>query len=94
MQQRVFEPLGMIDTGFSIAADKLDRLTTLYEATGESNTLAPVDTPGTTLFAAENVTTFSGGADYCRHRRITCNLLRCSDAAGSSMGSSSGFPGL
>ena len=80
MQQRVFEPLGMIDTGFSIAADKLDRLTTLYEATGESNTLAPVDTPGTTLFAAENVTTFSGGggllstpADYLQF----AEMLRC-----------------
>ena len=34
MHQRVFDPLGMTDTGFSITPDKLDRLTTLYEATG------------------------------------------------------------
>ena len=80
MQQRVFEPLGMTDTGFSITPDKLDRLTTLYEATGDSSTLVPVDTPGATLFAAENVTTFSGGggllstaADYLRF----AEMLRC-----------------
>ena len=73
MRQRVFEPLGMTDTGFSITPDKLDRLTTLYEAKGDGNTLARVDAPGSTLYAADNVTTFSGGggllstpADYLR----------------------------
>ena len=73
MRQRVFEPLGMTDTGFSITPDKLDRLTTLYEAKGAGNTLARVDAPGSTLYAADNVTTFSGGggllstpADYLR----------------------------
>jgi CubicO group peptidase (beta-lactamase class C family) len=31
MHQRVFEPLGMNDTGFFVPAEKLDRLTTYYE---------------------------------------------------------------
>lgn len=38
MQERLFEPLGMKDTGFSVPADKLDRLPTSYWtdfATGE-----------------------------------------------------------
>ncbi|HIM87340.1 MAG TPA: class A beta-lactamase-related serine hydrolase [Gammaproteobacteria bacterium] len=80
MRQRVFEPLGMTDTGFSITPDKLDRLTTLYEAKGAGNTLARVDAPGSTLYAADNVTTFSGGggllstpADYLRFTE----MLRC-----------------
>ena len=29
-QSRIFEPLGMVDTAFSLPADKLDRLTTCY----------------------------------------------------------------
>ncbi len=73
MRQRVFEPLGMTDTGFLITPDKLDRLTTLYEAKGDGNSLTRVDAPGSTLYAADNVTTFSGGggllstpADYLR----------------------------
>jgi len=70
----------MTDTGFSITPDKLDRLTTLYEAKGAGNTLARVDAPGSTLYAADNVTTFSGGggllstpADYLRFTE----MLRC-----------------
>ncbi|NQX88663.1 MAG: beta-lactamase family protein [Halioglobus sp.] len=38
MQQRIFEPLGMNDTSFMIASDKLDRLTQLYAPEGTSAT--------------------------------------------------------
>lgn len=37
-RERLFEPLGMKDTGFSVPADKLDRLSTCYQrhpATGQ-----------------------------------------------------------
>jgi CubicO group peptidase (beta-lactamase class C family) len=30
LDERVFQPLGMVDTGFSVPADKLDRLTSYY----------------------------------------------------------------
>ncbi|MFI1014344.1 serine hydrolase domain-containing protein [Streptomyces sp. NPDC020965] len=32
MAERLFEPLGMVDTGFSVPADKLDRFTGYYRA--------------------------------------------------------------
>ncbi|WP_437774895.1 serine hydrolase domain-containing protein [Sorangium sp. So ce1097] len=38
-RQRIFEPLGMKDTGFSVPADKLDRLATSYWANAETGAL-------------------------------------------------------
>ena len=32
LRERIFEPLGMVDTGFHVPAEKLDRLATLYTA--------------------------------------------------------------
>jgi CubicO group peptidase (beta-lactamase class C family) len=32
LQERIFEPLGMKDTGFSVPAEKLDRLATCYQS--------------------------------------------------------------
>ena len=32
MADRLLEPLGMVDTGFHVPADSVDRLTTLYAA--------------------------------------------------------------
>lgn len=45
LQERIFTPLGMKDTGFSVPADKLDRLPTAYWtnfATGEFEVFDPV----------------------------------------------------
>jgi len=36
LRERIFEPLGMRDTGFSVPADTLDRLATSYEADAET----------------------------------------------------------
>jgi CubicO group peptidase (beta-lactamase class C family) len=36
-EQEIFEPLGMVDTGFMVPVEKADRLATLYEAKGEGN---------------------------------------------------------
>jgi CubicO group peptidase (beta-lactamase class C family) len=33
LRERIFDPLGMKDTGFHVAADKIDRLPTLYPPT-------------------------------------------------------------
>src|SRR6266568_578085 len=37
--ERIFEPLGMQDTGFSVPATKLDRLATCYWANAETGEL-------------------------------------------------------
>jgi CubicO group peptidase (beta-lactamase class C family) len=44
MRERVFEPLGMADTGFYVPADKIARLTTFY-APGQDGELHVVDRP-------------------------------------------------
>ena len=44
LAERVFVPLGMVDTGFAVPATKLDRFTSYYRA-GESGALELVDAP-------------------------------------------------
>ncbi|HEX4251448.1 MAG TPA: serine hydrolase domain-containing protein [Pseudonocardia sp.] len=36
LRRRIFEPLGMVDTGFSVAPDQLSRLTTSYDTDPDS----------------------------------------------------------
>ena len=43
MRERLFEPLGMTDTGFSVPADKLHRLTTAYAPDPASGALDVLD---------------------------------------------------
>jgi CubicO group peptidase (beta-lactamase class C family) len=45
MKARVFDPLGMADTGFWVPADKMGRFTTLY-APGDEGELHVADRPG------------------------------------------------
>jgi len=45
LRQRIFEPLGMTDTGFSVPAEKLDRLVTGYMTDPGSGTLQLFDEP-------------------------------------------------
>jgi CubicO group peptidase (beta-lactamase class C family) len=44
MAERVFEPLGMVDSGFEVPADKLDRFTSYYR-TGPTGILELTDGP-------------------------------------------------
>ncbi|MFI6648237.1 serine hydrolase domain-containing protein [Streptomyces sp. NPDC050529] len=44
LAERLFEPLGMTDTGFAVPAQKLDRFTSYYRA-GEAGDLELVDAP-------------------------------------------------
>jgi CubicO group peptidase (beta-lactamase class C family) len=46
LAERLFEPLGMVDTGFSIPAAKLDRLASYY-VPDETGTLRPADSQET-----------------------------------------------
>jgi CubicO group peptidase (beta-lactamase class C family) len=43
LSERIFEPLGMVDTGFVVPDDKLDRLATLYLTNPETGGLIPFD---------------------------------------------------
>ena len=44
LAERVFQPLGMVDTGFDVAADKRERLTSYYK-TGATGSLELADGP-------------------------------------------------
>jgi CubicO group peptidase (beta-lactamase class C family) len=45
MRERIFEPLGMRDTGFTLPSDHVDRMTTLYTPDPESGELSVIDEP-------------------------------------------------
>ena len=76
LQTKIFKPLGMVDTGFSVPKTKVERFAAIYRAT-ESEELQRVGKPP---LATDNVTFFpSGGgglvstaADYLRF----CQMLR------------------
>jgi CubicO group peptidase (beta-lactamase class C family) len=77
LRQRIFEPLGMIDTGFHVPASELQRFAANYRA-GE-NGLELADAPATSAFARPQ-TYFSGvgglvstAADYTRFCKMLAN---------------------
>ena len=45
LRERIFEPLGMADTGFFVPASKIDRLATGYSTDGETGQLTLFDGP-------------------------------------------------
>ncbi|WP_181774822.1 serine hydrolase domain-containing protein [Amycolatopsis pittospori] len=45
LAERIFEPLGMVDTGFVVAADRLHRFTTSYQADEATGELHVYDAP-------------------------------------------------
>lgn len=45
LRERIFAPLGMDDTGFSVPDSKIDRLAGFYEADHETGGLRPLDPP-------------------------------------------------
>ena len=70
LQQRIFDPLGMTDTGFHVPSEKLDRLATLYGPADDG--LKPADAAWLSSFTRP-ATFFSGegglvstAADYMR----------------------------
>jgi CubicO group peptidase (beta-lactamase class C family) len=77
LRQRIFEPLGMTDTGFHVPAEKLNRLATRYGPA--DNGLQVAESPSTSRFSRP-ATFFSGGgglvsttADYLRFGQMLLN---------------------
>jgi CubicO group peptidase (beta-lactamase class C family) len=76
--ERIFEPLGMIDTGFSVSEEQADRIGTCYVA-APANPLLPMDPAAATTYR-QRPTFFSGGgglvstaADYLRFALMLLN---------------------
>ena len=79
LQSRLFDPLGMVDTGFYVPDDKYDRLSEVYGFDPESGALVPVPFPGV-MFRKETVSFESGGGglvstmdDYGRFSQMLVN---------------------
>ncbi len=77
LQDEIFGPLGMVDTAFQVAPEKLDRFCANYQR-GADKKLKLIDDPATSTFAAEPGFKSGGGgltgttADYMRF----CEMLR------------------
>ena len=75
--ERVFDPLGMVDTGFWVRPDQADRLAALYGAPG--GRLVEIDAPATSSFRTEPGFLSGGGglvstaADYLRFAQMLLN---------------------
>jgi len=77
LQDEIFGPLGMVDTAFAVAPDKLDRFCANYQR-GPDKQLKLMDDPATSDFARPAAFKSGGGgltgtvADYARF----CEMLR------------------
>lgn len=78
LQERIFAPLGMIDSGFSVPEEKQDRLATVYAPDGKGG-IFPMETPLTNGIKSPAIL-FSGGgglastpADYLRFAQMLVN---------------------
>jgi CubicO group peptidase (beta-lactamase class C family) len=78
LQDRLFDPLGMDDTGFEVPEKDFDRLTMIYTLNKDSGKLTPV--PDMTNEVKRKVTLFSGGgglvstiSDYSKFGQMLLN---------------------
>ncbi len=85
LQEHIFAPLGMVDTGFHVPPEKLDRFAANYER-GPDRQLRLLDDPATSHYA-EPQTFFSGGGglvstaqDYQRFCQMLLNGGALDDA--------------
>ena len=78
LRTQIFEPLGMVDTHFTVPADKLARLSTCYTRLPGSTEATVMDDPSDSQFARPRTFLSGGGglvstaADYLRF----CEMLR------------------
>ncbi|MBX2871095.1 MAG: beta-lactamase family protein [Saprospiraceae bacterium] len=78
LQERIFEPLGMLDSGFFVPEDKHDRLATVYAPNGKGG-IIPMESPLTNGIKSPTIF-FSGGGglastptDYLRFAQMLVN---------------------
>ena len=78
LARRIFEPLGMVDTGFFIDDERLDRLAASYRATDEAG-VRLVDAPRESSFPDPDRVPFGGqgllstASDYIRFAQMLAN---------------------
>jgi CubicO group peptidase (beta-lactamase class C family) len=78
LKQRVFEPLGMVDTDFYVPQDKIERFAANY-GPGEKGGLKVIDAPATSQFAKPTRHPSGGGglvstaSDYVRFAQMLLN---------------------
>lgn len=77
LKKRIFEPLGMVDTDFSVPEEKADRYATLYEPTEDGGIQvlenAPVSSGPLSFFHAGGAGIQSTAADYLRFCQMMLN---------------------
>ncbi len=79
LRERLFDPLGMKDTAFSVPADKLARFTTAYQADPSTGALTVFDPRSTSLWARPPVFPSAGAglvstpADYLAFAQMLAN---------------------
>src|SRR5258708_17706517 len=78
LKERIFDPIGMVDTGFVVDQAKRDRLAKVYEH-GKNGELQPVErfefevSDGVKKFAEGGSGLFSTIQDYSRFGQMLCN---------------------
>ncbi len=77
LKKRIFEPLGMVDTDFSVPEDKADRYASVYEPTEDGGiqviTNPPVSSGPLSFFHAGGAGLQSTAADYLRFCQMLLN---------------------
>ena len=82
MRERIFDPLGMKDTGFYVPPDKIDRLPGCYGFNYQTNTLGVFDDPANSAWGSEPPSESAGGGlvstmdDYFVFYRMLLNKGR------------------
>jgi CubicO group peptidase (beta-lactamase class C family) len=76
LQERIFDPLGMVDTHYNVPSEKVDRVAAVYSPTGPGNTIelrrAPEPLEPTTYFGGVAGLS-STAADYFRFAQMILN---------------------
>ncbi len=84
-QERIFGPLGMVDTGFVVPPEKLDRLATEYHWNEAESKLEVSDRPPQSEYAVNSAFLSGGGglvstlADYLRFATMLLNMGEVDD---------------
>ena len=78
LEARIFEPLGMVDTGFFVPEGKLDRFAAMYSGPGEDG-FRLLDAPATSPWSRPDIPPSGGGGlvstvpDYLRFAQMLLN---------------------